>query len=271
MMSAFISAVFLSITLLLVATHAEAGLDEELVFYLTFDSITDQTIVDKSGNGLDAKIIENTEIVKGKYGDAIHITRAGGNCVNVSSQEKLKITGEITMMAWGYQQETWKGLKAHLIDKDCHTAGADTSYGIAIVDVGDGPEIWLILGSRQGQGQARQDIVVPTKVVDKKWHHFAASYDGETVKVYLDGEVIGEGQENFNFSGDNDADVRIGCTKDFPNSTFVNGLIDETAVWRRALSDDEIKQAMIGDFLAVSPNDKVAATWADIKRRAAAP
>ena len=47
-----------------------------------------------------------------------------------------------------------------------------------------------------------------------------------------------------------------------------NGL---DAVWQRTLSDDEVKHAMVGNFLAVSPSDKVATTWADMKRRAVAP
>ena len=87
----------MNVVFLLVATTTNAGLDEELVFYLTFDNIIDQTIVDKSGSGLDAEIQKNTEIVKGKYGEAIHFTTQVLNCVNIPSQEKVKVTGEITM------------------------------------------------------------------------------------------------------------------------------------------------------------------------------
>ena len=114
-------------------------------------------------------------------------------------------------------------------------------------------------------------MAIPHKMVPKKWHHVAASYDGETMKIYVDGKVIGEEKRKFNLAGDNDADVRIGCVKDRAHVTFVNGSIDEAAVWQRALSDDEIKQAMEGNFLAVSPSDKVATTWADVKRRSLAP
>ena len=267
MIHLFVSAVFSSILILLVPTYTNAGLNEELVFYLTFDNIKDQTVIDKSGNGLDAEIIENTEIVKGKYGDAIHITEVGGDCVNIPAQEKLKVVGEITMMAWFYQ-ETWKGERAHWFDKDCHTAGAAASYGIQSGDIGGGPLIWLYLGSRDNQGNVagRKTLASPHKMVAKKWHHVAASYDGETMKIYVDSKVIGEEKRKFNLTGDNDADVRIGCVKDRAFAAFVNGSIDEAAVWRRALSDDEIKQAMAGNFLAVSPSDKVATTWADIKK-----
>lgn len=268
MIHLFVSAVFSSILILLVVPSVNAGLDEGLVFYLTFDNVTDQTILDKSGNGLDAEIIKNTEIVKGKYGEAIRITGQSGDCVNIASQEKLKVTGEITMMLWIYYPETWVGKRTHWFDKDCHTAGEAASYGIQSGDIGGGPLIWLYLGSRDNQGNVagRKTLASPHKMVAKKWHHVAASYDGETMKIYVDSKVIGEEKRKFNLTGDNDADVRIGCVKDRAFAAFVNGSIDEAAVWRRALSDDEIKQAMAGNFLAVSPSDKVATTWADIKK-----
>ena len=91
------------------------------------------------------------------------------------------------------------------------------------------------------------------------------------MKIYIDGKVIEKEKKKFDFFGDNEADVRIGCAKDVPHLTFTNGSIDEAAIWQRALSDDEIKQAMTGNFLAVSPSDKVATTWADMKRRVVAP
>ena len=272
MIRVFVSAAFSSIIVLLVATYANAGLDEDLVFYLTFDKITDQMLVDESGNGLDAEIIGNTEIDKGKYGNAIRLTSQGGDCVNIPSQEKLKVTGEITMMLWVYYQTPWRGQRVHFFDKDCHTAGWGVSYGIASLDTGNGPEIWLFLGSRNDQGnERRQQLIILHEMKAKKWHHIAASYNGETIKIYIDGKVIGEEKNTFNFVGDNDADVRIGCAKERAHVTFVNGSIDEAAVWQRELSDDEINQAMSGGVLAVSPSDKVATTWANIKKRAVDP
>ena len=272
MFRAFI-VVFSSVVMLLLVASANAGLDEELVFYLTFDNVKNQTIIDKSGNGLDAEIFENTEIVEGKYGEAIRITGQRADCVNIASQEKLKVIGEITMMTWIYYPETWKGKRMlHWLDKDCHSNDWETSYGMGSSDIGNGPELVLFLGSRNKQGNTdRQHLATPHKMGEKKWHHVAGSYDGQTMKIYLDGKVIGKEKKEFNFVGDNDADVRIGCSKNKPQYSFVNGSIDEAAVWQRALSDEEIKQAMTGNFLAVSPSDKVATTWADMKRRVVAP
>ena len=262
-----IATIFFSAAILLATTHTHASLDEDLVFYLNFDNVKGQTISDTSGNGLDAEIIENTKIVNGKYGDAIHITNNGQDCVNIPSQEKLKVVDEITMTAWGYYQETWRGKKVHWIDKGCHSFEVDwgASYGMGSIDIGNGPEIWLFLGSRADRGISdRQEFRVPHEMKEKRWHHVAGSYDGKTMKIYLDGEVMGEEKREFNFAGDNIASVWIGCAKN--KYAFVNGSIDEAAVWQRALSGTEIKQAMSGNFLAVSPNGKIATTWANMKK-----
>ncbi len=262
-----ISTIFFSAVILLAMTDANAGLDEGLVFYLNFDNVKDQTIGDTSGNALDAEIIENTKIVKGKYGDAIHITNNGQDCVNIPSHEKLKVVDEITMVAWVYYQETWKGKKVHWIDKGCHWFEVDwgASYGIGSIDIGTGPGIWLFLGAQDDRGISdRQEFIVPHEMEEKRWHHVAGSYDGKTMKIYLDGEVMGEENREFNFAGDNIASVWIGCAKN--KYAFVNGSIDEAAVWQRALSGTEIKQTMSGNFLAVSPNGKIATTWANLKK-----
>lgn len=168
MIRGLIGAVFWGTAILLGTISANASLNEDLVFYLTFDEVTDQRIVDKSGNGLDAEILENAKIVKGKYGNAIQLTGQGGNCVNIPAQEKLKVVGEITMTLWVYYQKPWIGNRTHWFDKDCHTAGWGASYGIMSADIGNGPEIWLFLGSLNEQRNTnRQELVIPHKMDEK--------------------------------------------------------------------------------------------------------
>ena len=130
----------------------------------------------------------------------------------------------------------------------------------------------MFLGSRNNQGNTdRREFTILHEMDEKKWHRVAGSYDGTTMKIYLDGKIIGEEKNEFDFVGDNNADVRIGCSKNKPQYSFVNGSIDEAAVWQRALNEDESKQAMAGNFLAVSPSDKATTTWADVKKKLIVP
>ena len=255
----FSYAVLLSALMFLMVGYATADLAEGIVVYFTFDNVNGKTIVDDSGNGLDADIIANTEIVKGKYGDAIRITNLGADCVNVPAADELKITGEITMAAW-INQDSW-ATDAQWFDKNCHNGGEHSSYGIGAFGGGGSFNMFL------GTGNARPTLNQPHALDTKTWHHVVGTYDGATMKVYVDGEVAAEQDEKFDFKGTNDQDLRIGCSKDRPNYTFENGSIDEAGVWRRALSEDEVNEIMIEGFLAVSALDKAATTWGSIKHR----
>ena len=247
------------IALMLITTYATADLAEGLVVYFTFDNVKGKTIVDDSGNGLDADIIANTEIVNGKYGKAIRITAEGPDCVNVPASDELKITGEITMAAW-INQDSW-GTDGQWFDKNCHNGGEHSSYGIGAFNGGTNFNMFL------GTGNGRPTLSQPHGLDEKKWYHVVGTYDGSTMRVYVDGEVAAEKDEKFDFKGTNDQDLRIGCSKDRARYTFEDGSIDEAAVWRRALSEAEIKEIANEGFLDVSPLDKVATTWGSLKRK----
>ena len=244
----------LSVLVILPAHFGYADVDESLVLYLPFDEGDGEVAEDQSQYGNDAEIISNTEWVKGKYGNAVEIIGANVDCVVVPNSDSLMIEGEISMMAWinnyGKPNEyTW-------IDKNCHNGQSQNSYGMGVW----GTNIYLMLGS----GGGRQDLLANPVPEAEEWGHVAGTYDGDTMKVYVNGELIGEQGQGFDLQGTNDSDVRIGCAKDRANFTF-DGAIDEVVIFNRALSEAEIEQVMENSFLAVSSKGKLATTWASIK------
>ena len=272
---------FLFIATLFTTSQATAKLEKDLVVYFTFDKVKDEKILDASGNDLDAEIVANVDFVEGKYGDAIHIAAEpeGGDCVRVPADDLLKIEGEITMMAWVYHAN-WGMASGQLFDNlnSVFFAQRNETYSLGLFDSPEnlgflpkiddrfeGPDIQMVLGSLKFWRAFTTD----GPMVDKSWHHIAGTYDGRTTRIYLDGEIFYDREENVEFMGTNDSDLRIGCAKNHPQYAFKNGSIDEAGLWRRALTRTEIKEAMKG-FLAVSPKDKVATTWGDVKRRAVA-
>ena len=263
----------LFLPMLTTAGYATADLTEGLVVYFTFDDVKDKRILDESGNNLDAEIIENTKFVEGKYGNAIRITGETEDCVNIPSADALEIHEEITMMAWVYH-ENWQGRSAQWLDKGSRGKDPHSVYGMAVFDEKDlggaglfknGSGIGIVLGT----GEVQQLQMVENTMKDKKWHHIVGVCERRTVKMYLDGEIILQPVDKFNinFKGINEEDLRIGCVKNEPRYAFKGGSIDEVAIWSRALSEDEIRSAMRGPLLAVSPKDKVTTTWGNIKRK----
>ena len=259
----------LFVALIFITTgYATADIADGLVVHLTFDTVKGKQIFDESWNGLDARIVKNTKLVKGKYGQAIRITGETDDCVNIPSADALEISGEITMMAWVYQKN-WQGRSLHWFDKGCYSRGTNNSYGIGVFNKGNahGSRIGVVLG-----GENEMRFIIHSDLKNKTWHHIVATSDSKSVKLYLDGEIVNPDGHlppafQFRFDGINDEDLRIGCVKSQPAYAFEEGAIDEVAIWSRALSEDEIRSAMKGLLLSVSPKDKVTTTWGNIKRR----
>ena len=260
----------LFVVLVLVSVgYATAALTDDLVVHFTFDTVKGKTIVDESGNGLDARIIKHTKFVEGKYGKAIRITNETEDCVNVPSADALEISEEITMMAWVYH-ENWMESTSQWFDKGCYSGASNRSYGMALFNRENihSSGIGIILG---GEHQVR--FIIRKDMTNKTWHHIVATSDSTSVKLYLDGEIVNPPgrlppELQLRFNGINDEDLRIGCAKNKPQYAFEGGSIDEVSIWSRALSEDEVKAAMRGPLLAVSPKDKVTTTWGNIKRKA---
>lgn len=82
---------------------------------------------------------------------------------------------------------------------------------------------------------------VSVSIALNTWHHVAAVGDGSTLKIYLDGQLLGTGGGNTLDYGSSDYPFNIGGggVWDAGGNQF-DGLIDEVAVYDRALSADEV-------------------------------
>ena len=73
------------------------------------------------------------------------------------------------------------------------------------------------------------------------WHHFAATYDGTKMSLYMDGKLVGSSDDQ---SGDihypPSGAYTIGAYQDDNESFPLEGMLHEVVVYRRALSADEI-------------------------------
>jgi hypothetical protein len=104
--------------------------------------------------------------------------------------------------------------------------------------VGSGT-LWFHINERQ---LAETMVSAP---IDHLAHLVGATYDGTTLRLYIDGELVGSAERSFSGSGDNTRGWTLGNFSDATNtahgySSPFNGLLDEVLLFRRALSQSEI-------------------------------
>lgn len=86
----------------------------------------------------------------------------------------------------------------------------------------------------------RYHTINPTVIPSTgRWHHVAAIYDKSVIKLYLNGNLSAT-QEAYVIT-EGDRDLSIGAYKWLPHSNPFKGIIDEVAVYDRALTAEEVK------------------------------
>ncbi len=101
-------------------------------------------------------------------------------------------------------------------------------------------------------------------VWDGRWHHAAGTFDGSTVRLYLDGALVGAtgAAKTIRYGLADGDDLVIGdAANDCGQVTQFAGAVDEVGVWGRALSQTEIQSllppAEVGLTLTASPDSVV--------------
>jgi len=76
-----------------------------------------------------------------------------------------------------------------------------------------------------------------------RWYHVVAIRRGANMELYLDGDIVGEKQNELadDFSVDNSSPFAIGIAKYWGTSRGFDGDINEVSVWNRALSPGEVR------------------------------
>jgi hypothetical protein len=82
--------------------------------------------------------------------------------------------------------------------------------------------------------------IIDTVIFDGNWHHISATYDGIYSKIFVDAELISEIQKPF-FPIDSCPGGDILFGKGWNNDANLDGILDDIAIWNRAISHAEVK------------------------------
>jgi len=187
------------------------------------------TIIDSSANGNDGAIFGAPTWVTGVTGLALDLNGTSDH-VRVPDDATLDITGEITLAAWIKPEKVGT---QYLVKK-------------AVINVADGYELSL---STSGLAFVRfnQFTSANTYRIDattlyptdgNTWMHLAATYDGSTIRLYVNGVEENSAAATFAIAA-NGLDLGIGAQSD--GTTPFQGAMDDVRVYCRALGATEIE------------------------------
>ena len=108
----------------------------------------------------------------------------------------------------------------------------------------EGNDLWWTLGLKYPEGSV--SVVIPNEdIVTGQWHQVTGSYDGQNVKIYLDGVLRSQvnASGSINYADDNDviigANAGPGVYPDIDSPNYLTGGIDELRIYDRAIQYSE--------------------------------
>jgi len=187
-----------------------------------FDEGTGSVAIDASGNGNDGNI-SGAVRVAGRFGWALSLNGVN-DLVLVNDTSLLRLTTAMTLEAWVWPGATASGMQG-LVDK------ADSYFLAAALSAGNGPAAGGTFGGRLVAVEAASPLLTG------QWVHLAATYDGSSVVLYINGLFAASTSRQGRFASSTSS-LRIGGTGTAGEN--FQGLIDEVRLYDRALSQAEI-------------------------------
>ena len=217
-----------------------------LVGYWRFDDGTGTVATDSSGqqppnNGT---LVAGPTWTTGKVGGALALD-GSNDLVDVHDSPSLEISGGITLAAWIKPNAV---ATQRVITKDYGTANG---YELSLSSSG---HAFVRFDQATSGDTYRLDANASYPTDGNTWVHLAATYDGATIKIYVNGVLDNSKATTFTI-GTNNVDLGLGADVGSGSGTnTLKGQMDEVRIYNRALSDQDIQA------LTVSPAQAPAIT-----------
>jgi Concanavalin A-like lectin/glucanases superfamily/Calcineurin-like phosphoesterase len=197
-----------------------------LIGYWSFDADSGSIVTDASGNN-NGVVHGSPEYVAGVHSKAIIFDGTTDFIKIPAGSKKWRNLKQLTLMGWFYRDDGAEGVTG--IDKA-------QNYRLTAIAVNGTSAKWKFsVVDNKGKFHS---LTSPKAVKNNEWHHIAGTYDGKTLKLYIDGIEVKSRDDIFEIK-DAGGNFEIG-RRDV--ARYFKGKIDEVGVYSTALSQEEISQ-----------------------------
>ena len=192
------------------------------------DNASSLTVSDGSGNGNDGFSVHPTDQLSTAGHDGQSLWFNGiDDSITLGHPSGLQTSGDLSVSMWF--QAAGSGVYQFLISKE---SGADRSYSMFLMPSGN-------LRFQVFRQQECYYVDSSGTLTDGQWHHVVCVNDGDSLTIYVDGQLNRTAAGAGGAIDITSADVQLGMRG---NKYFFNGLIDETAIYNIALSSADIQE-----------------------------
>lgn len=218
----------------------------DLVGYWSFDQ--EDGVKDLSGNGHNGIIHGNPLFVDGRRGEALEFNGLN-DYVAIPHDPAISELETLSVAAWiqAKRHGTWVAV----IEKGVHE---NWSYGFFVE-----PDGTLSFEISTSPNNNLICCVGDVELNIGEWYHIFGSYDGEFVRVYVNGKLEGTMKASDPVHITEGLPLTIGSRN---GRNHFTGIVDELALWDSAISVNEAMHPF-----PVQSRDKLPTTWSIIKSR----
>ncbi len=218
-------------------TKNQTFLSNGLITYLKFDENTGTTAADSSGNSRTATLTGTAGWRVGKFGAGLDTIGSSNSHAYVADNSDYDNMTQVTWSTWAYIDAS-TGSTQYLLSR-FGTSGSGENY--LILSSGLVPAFRIVVGSTEHTATAVSAVTAAA------WHHFSGTYDGETIRLYVDGALVATNETpsgNVNMSTATCLGIggRTSNSADCTISTNpLNGAFDDVRIYNRALPEAEVR------------------------------
>jgi hypothetical protein len=214
-----------------------ANLQDGLVGYWPFCGNAN----DESGNGNDGAV-NGATLVEDRFGNAGSAYSFDGLddyiIANASTALDASSYSEITLSAWVNTVEfSPTGSASKIITHTSIDGSNGQQYALSVQH---DSALYFLAGT--GQFEANGINVSSAVLFTNQWQHAIMTYDGESVRFYINGNLVFTKQESDNFPTSPTGALVFSSIQSSQYNRLYNGLLDDIAIYNRALTPEEVTQ-----------------------------